>query len=132
MRKTILKGMYKEKQQGNEYKVPVKLTERNKKVHLDRKLTIPFFAFHMCFRQWLLFEKFLVSSQTQIFLSDGHESSNSHLQINYVLYASYISCYVQHYFWNCILAYNLTIMVHQGEESAPWSATAIFLLTSQS
>lgn len=86
----------------------------------------------MCFQQWLLFENFLVSSQTQIFLSDGHESSNSHLQINCVLCASYINCYVQHYFWNCILAYNLTIMVHQGEKSALWSATAIFLLASQS
>lgn len=28
MRKTVLKGMYKEKQQGNEYKVPVEMTER--------------------------------------------------------------------------------------------------------
>lgn len=74
---------------------------------------------------------FSVCSQNQIFLSDGHESSNSPLQINYVLSASYIIYYVQRYFWNCILAYNLMIMVHQGEENAPCSATATFLLTPQ-
>lgn len=74
---------------------------------------------------------FSVCSQNQIFLSDGHESSNSPLQINYVLSASYINYYVQRYFWNCILAYNLMIMVHQGEENAPCSATATFLLTPQ-
>lgn len=70
-------------------------------------------------------------SQNQIFLSDGHESSNSHLQINCALSASYISYYVQRYFWNCTLAYNFMIIVHQGEENAPCSPTAIFLLTPQ-
>lgn len=72
-----------------------------------------------------------VLSKKQIFLSDGHESSNSHQQINYVLSASYINYYVQRYCWNCILAYNLMIMVHQGEENAPCSATATFLWTPQ-
>lgn len=85
----------------------------------------------MYFHQWLPFKVFSVFSKKQIFLSDGHESSNSHLQINYILSASYINYYVQYYFWNCILAYNLMIMVPQGEENAPCSATATFLLTPQ-
>lgn len=85
----------------------------------------------MYFHQWLQFKMISVFSQNQIFLSDGDESSNSHLQINYVLSASYINYYVQHYFWNCIVAYNLMIMVHQGEENAPCSATDTFLLTPQ-
>jgi len=39
MRKFMVRGMYKEEHLGNEYRVPIKLTRRNKQVHLDRKLT---------------------------------------------------------------------------------------------
>lgn len=74
-----------------------------------------FFAFQMYFHQWLPFKMFSIFSQNQIFLSDGQKSSNSHLEINYVLSASYFNYYVQHYFWNFILAYNFMSMVHQGE-----------------
>jgi len=52
-------------------------------------------------------------------------------KINCVLSASDINNYVQCYFWNCILAYYLMIMVHQGKVNAPYSATATFLLTPQ-